>query len=256
MALNRIIRYYISTDVNTQYSGVQLANRQKNQLDKIMTDNSFQEEPLEHLWQMLRVVNLTIRPYYERVQKPYDLPLPQYWILRCLRERPNSTAQDISDFHGMPSMTVSRGVGQLVKKELVERQPDSLDKRRVRLNLTEKGSELIEFLYELSLERDAFVFGGLSQKERLALNKTLKKITGRIRASTWEWDKNGNKVHVLVPENFEPESVSLNGVLNDEDDDDLTENMAELEALRAENHQLKLIIADLTLKNHTLSQQS
>lgn len=222
-----------------------------------MTDNPFQEEPLEHLWQMLRVVNLTIRPYYERVQKPYELPLPQYWILRCLRERPDITAQEISDFHGMRSMTVSRGVSQLVKKELIERTPDMLDKRRIKLNLTEKGTKLIEFLYERSLERDAFVFGDLSKQERLALNKTLKKISKRIRAVPWEWDKNGNKIHNVVPAEFEPPR-SVNG---SEDGDESAESAesgdsadsAEIETLRAENEQLRQIVADLTLKNHMLT---
>lgn len=71
-----------------------------------------------------------------------DLTLPQYRVLvfLSLRERP---ASDVAALLGVTPSTVTSVVDGLVGRHLVERRPDTTDRRRVVLSLTADGRQMM-----------------------------------------------------------------------------------------------------------------
>jgi DNA-binding MarR family transcriptional regulator len=71
-----------------------------------------------------------------------DLTLPQYRVLvfLSLRARP---ASDVAALLGVTPSTVTSVVDGLVERHLVERRPDTTDRRRVVLSLTRDGERLV-----------------------------------------------------------------------------------------------------------------
>ncbi len=71
-----------------------------------------------------------------------DLTLPQYRVLvfLSLRERP---ASDVASLLDVTPSTVTSVVDGLVGRGLVERRPDTTDRRRVALSLTPAGEHLV-----------------------------------------------------------------------------------------------------------------
>lgn len=71
-----------------------------------------------------------------------DLTLPQYRVLvfLSLRERP---ASDVAALLGVTPSTVTSVVDGLVGRGLVERRPDTADRRRVVLSLTSAGQHTV-----------------------------------------------------------------------------------------------------------------
>lgn len=89
---------------------------------------------------MFKDIKHSIR--YGNPEHPYqDLGEQQIWVLYNLQRSRQLTSELARAFNvTMPTMT--RAVDTLVEKGYVERQPDADDRRRIYLQLTEKGAEV------------------------------------------------------------------------------------------------------------------
>jgi DNA-binding MarR family transcriptional regulator len=76
--------------------------------------------------------------------KSTGLSVPQFSILMQLHHRGNCGIGDISDKFDITSAAASQLVDKLVQGGLIQRQEDPNDRRAKLLNLTDKGSELIQ----------------------------------------------------------------------------------------------------------------
>ena len=80
-----------------------------------------------------------------RLFKKYDLTNQQFNVLRILRGQ-NGTAITVKNIESRMldrSSNVSRLIDKLLKKSLVERIPSCEDRRRVDINVTQKGLDLL-----------------------------------------------------------------------------------------------------------------
>lgn len=72
-----------------------------------------------------------------------DVTLAQYRALVELAQRGPLRAADLAEALSVDRSTATRMCERLVRKDLVDRRPESTDRRAVRLTLTPAGSELV-----------------------------------------------------------------------------------------------------------------
>lgn len=90
-----------------------------------------------------------------------DLRVPELRSLAFLRHNPGSNLTDIAEYIGVSLPSMSKLIDTLSTRKLIERTPDALDRRRVRLNLTEAGEAV------LAKARDAVKFAFATKLEQL-----------------------------------------------------------------------------------------
>jgi DNA-binding MarR family transcriptional regulator len=70
------------------------------------------------------------------------VPLEQWRVLRVLAESESMTMKGLAETVSMNRPTMSKIVDKLVAEALVFRVPDSEDRRKIRISLSEKGKSL------------------------------------------------------------------------------------------------------------------
>jgi DNA-binding MarR family transcriptional regulator len=102
----------------------------------------------------------------------WDLPLPQMRALHTLRRHGALTMREVAAHLGVAMSTVTQLADRLEDRGLVERQPDTTDRRVVRLALTEHGRAALD---ELHGQRDAQIAAAM---DRLAPEERQAVLTG------------------------------------------------------------------------------
>lgn len=77
------------------------------------------------------------------VQEVPDLTLRQLQVLSLLRTTPGMSGQDLAEQVGVGTSTMSGIVDRIAAKGWIEREPDTLDRRRVLLRPTEEGLSVL-----------------------------------------------------------------------------------------------------------------
>jgi len=71
--------------------------------------------------------------------KNYELTMTEWRTMAILGTFPNSTASEIVQKTAMDKVAISRAVKKLLKRDFIEREIDSEDRRRQTLRLSESG---------------------------------------------------------------------------------------------------------------------
>jgi len=88
-----------------------------------------------------------------------------------------SFASDIAPRLGMESTSLSRIIQSLEEKKLIVRIPDKIDKRKIRINLTEKGKEQKELAKNIVRNFNQMVEAKIGKEKVQEFYKTIDKIT-------------------------------------------------------------------------------
>lgn len=94
------------------------------------------------------------------------LPLAQTRLLWTVSRCPESTMKDYSERLGVSQSTVTQLADRLVRRGLIERQPDENDRRLVRLRMSTTGSALLDHDKRRHQELMSAVWSRLSEDER------------------------------------------------------------------------------------------
>jgi len=109
---------------------------------------------------------------------------PEQWsVLCCLWENDGLNHAEIATCTGRDKFTITRIINLLEKKELVHRAPDSRDRRRSIIRLTQRGSELQEPLTETVEEFSKKAFAGLSEDDVEHLRRIQNTILHNLESS-------------------------------------------------------------------------
>jgi DNA-binding MarR family transcriptional regulator len=81
-------------------------------------------------FKLVRVVNLTARPFNEGIGRRHELSLSDWRVVTVVGGHPGSTASDVCSRTGMDKMSVSRAIVSLERRQRVVRKPDPSDGRR------------------------------------------------------------------------------------------------------------------------------
>ncbi|TFY99845.1 MarR family winged helix-turn-helix transcriptional regulator [Ramlibacter rhizophilus] len=127
-------------------------------------------------FKLVRVVNLTARPFHESVGKQHDLSLNEWRTMVVLASHPGVTATDVAECTGLDKMSVSRAVAALEKHGRLQRETDPRDQRRNLLKLNAQGMRLFRRIGATAKQREAQLFAGVSARELDMLGATLDKL--------------------------------------------------------------------------------
>jgi DNA-binding MarR family transcriptional regulator len=127
-------------------------------------------------FKLVRVVNLTARPFVETLSKTHQLSLNDWRVMIVLANHPGVAAHDVVDMTGLDKMSVSRALAALGRHRRLIKKPDRLDARRTLLWLNAAGMRLYRTIGMPAAARESQLFGGVSAAEMGALDRTIDKL--------------------------------------------------------------------------------
>jgi DNA-binding MarR family transcriptional regulator len=134
-------------------------------------------------FKLVRVVNLTARPFQQRVGQAQQLKLNEWRVMAVLGRHPGSTATQVAQQTGLDKMSVSRALGGLKRAKRLRAEDDPSDQRCSRLYLTAAGKALHELVDARAREREAELFQSLTPAECEQLAATLDKLIASVSAA-------------------------------------------------------------------------
>lgn len=128
----------------------------------------------------LHITDGYIFNYFDQKLAPFQLSVQQYSVLRQLQEAyPNSlNAGELKSKMHESNPDMTRLTDRLIKKNLIERETDPENRRKVMLRLTEESNEYVK---QVGLEFQNFesIVNHLSDEEVQTLNTLLIKIRNK-----------------------------------------------------------------------------
>ena len=137
---------------------------------------------------LVRVVNLTARPFSESIGKAHQLSLNEWRVLIVLASRPGVVASEVVGCTGLDKMTVSRALAALLRRGRAVRRVDPADRRRQRLRLSAAGERLYERIGAPAKERELQLFRGIGAEEQRRLRRTLERLMENLTEAGPERD--------------------------------------------------------------------
>ena len=132
------------------------------------------------IFKLVRVVNLTARPFEQRVGKPHQLTLNEWRVMALVGAQPGCNASQVAEHSGLDKMAVSRALAGLQRAKRLQRQEDPTDQRRSRLYLSAAGREVYAAALARAQEREAELFSNMSAREREQLGAMLDKLVESV----------------------------------------------------------------------------
>lgn len=131
-------------------------------------------------FKLVRVVNLTARPFQQRVGRQHQLTLNEWRTMAVLGAQPGLTATQLCECTGLDKMAVSRALAGLKRHKRLHRHEDPTDLRRSRLYLSSAGKALFETVRVQAREREGELFGGIGDADLRQLNATLDRLIASV----------------------------------------------------------------------------
>lgn len=99
--------------------------------------------------------------------------LSQLRVLYFLNRQPQASLSEVADYLDVARSTMSAMIERLVQRNLVHRQDDPHERRRIALSLTPHGTAELERVYEATLASVAQRLQGLSDEQTAQVMKGL-----------------------------------------------------------------------------------
>jgi DNA-binding MarR family transcriptional regulator len=110
----------------------------------------------------------------------YGITATMWYYLRLLWERNGATQRELSEDLGIRGPTTVEAIAGLEVKQLIRRQPDPKDKRKVVIHLTPKGIELKHILLKFALEVQDIATSDVSVEEFEIMRTVLRKMQAAL----------------------------------------------------------------------------
>jgi DNA-binding MarR family transcriptional regulator len=132
-------------------------------------------------FRLVRVVNLTARPFSESIGRLHRLTLNEWRVLLVLANHPGVAASEVVGLTGLDKMTVSRALAALVRQGRAVRRVDPADKRRLLLRLSAEGERVFARIGEPAKARELQLLRGIGAAELARLGRTLDRLIENLR---------------------------------------------------------------------------
>lgn len=110
------------------------------------------------------------------VLRKHDLRLPQYAVLVALMDFGDLAPHELASRLQTDRSHISSYTETLLNRGWVTRVPDESDRRRVTVQLTDSGCELVEGLAAMAADSQQFLLSALSDAEQDTLRALLMKV--------------------------------------------------------------------------------
>jgi DNA-binding MarR family transcriptional regulator len=107
-----------------------------------------EQQLIDSFWDFFPPVWHTIRAHIrQEATEHFDITVGQFHLLRRIRKGTDSVSKLADDRH-TSRPAISRAVDTLVKKGLVDRTHNPVDRRHVQLTLTDEGQSLMDTIFD------------------------------------------------------------------------------------------------------------
>lgn len=114
---------------------------------------------------------------FSEILKPHDLSSEQYNVLRILRGQKGSPANMcvIQERMIAKNSNTTRLIDKLLLKDLVTREVCPDNRRKIEVQITQKGLDLLNYLDPMVIEHENYFSSNLNPEEVVLLNNLLEK---------------------------------------------------------------------------------
>lgn len=114
---------------------------------------------------------------FSEILKPHDLSSEQYNVLRILRGQKGSPANMcvIQERMIAKNSNTTRLIDKLLLKDLVTREVCPDNRRKIEVQITQKGLDLLNYLDPMVVEHENYFSSNLDPEEVVQLNNLLEK---------------------------------------------------------------------------------
>jgi len=134
-------------------------------------------------FKLVRVVNLTARPFVETLALKHRLSLNEWRVMIVLASHPGRAAHEIAQATGLDKMSVSRAIAGLTRHGRITKRADTLDARRTLLELNREGRRLFEAVGASGHERELQLFAGFDAASKAHLERLVDHLLGALEAA-------------------------------------------------------------------------
>ena len=139
-------------------------------------DNENKLDDIAGIEKYLRKVDYIIRRKGREILSDFNITVPQFTALQILIHDGGLTIGELSQKMGLACSTITDLIDRMEKSELVERKKDEKDKRVVRINVLDKGYEILEKVLEKRIEFLDKKLTNLDDNQKSILHQELKGI--------------------------------------------------------------------------------
>lgn len=130
----------------------------------------------EYVGLLIAAARRSLRHAVQERVTPLRLSPPQFWTLLAVAEMSGASLGELARRQRIDAPAASRVVAALVSRGLVRFDLDPGDRRRSRLSLTRRGSELVRKLRPIADDLRARIVSGMNPTEEAALRASLRKV--------------------------------------------------------------------------------
>lgn len=131
-------------------------------------------------YRMAVLANWYRGPGYKKVEKEFGLTEPECSALFCIGHSDYMSATDVCAITGRPKNSMSRAIGLLLEKGLIERDADDKDGRRKLLCLTPLGRQTYREIVPIFQANEMNIVSPLTPSELSDLDRLLSKMTRHV----------------------------------------------------------------------------
>jgi DNA-binding MarR family transcriptional regulator len=131
-------------------------------------------------FKLVRLINLTARPFHEDVGKRMQLSLNEWRVMVVLASHPHCTATDVVSYTGLDKMSVSRALATLARAKRIKRTVDAADTRRALITFTAAGKRVFEEVGVLARAREQHFLRGIARADIAQMTRTVEIMTRNL----------------------------------------------------------------------------
>jgi len=128
----------------------------------------------------LFVAHIRLKAGLARAMRPFGITPEQFAILSLLWEHNELQQREIADLLVKDRPNITRILERMQKKQLIKRKTDSVDRRAIRVHLTQTGKKIYPELEQIAIEFRTKAYRGLSKADQQQLKDTLQLISENL----------------------------------------------------------------------------
>ena len=133
-----------------------------------------------HLGYWLRQVSNHVSQAFARKLAARDVTVAEWALMRMLHDREPTPPSQLADQMGMTRGAITKLADRLLAKGLIDREASPDDGRSHTLRLSAQGRKLVPGLAALADQNETECFAHLSDRDRSAMLRILKKTVARL----------------------------------------------------------------------------
>jgi len=133
-------------------------------------------------YRMAVIAHLMSSGFAKRYSNDYDMSIGEWRVMANLGHQEPQSGHEIGAHSHLDKVQVSRAVARLEKKGWIQREGDTVDRRRNLLTLTVQGRNVFNTLGKMALDFEDDVAASLSTEEYAVLDRILKKLSRRAES--------------------------------------------------------------------------